>query len=146
MKKRYLAIALGMVLFIATVAFAIDWTTANQATVAWDAITYQLDPGERVTYVVYLANAKTDPNKANPVEVAQTQATQQTVTLGTKGSYFVGVKSVIEIDDGAGNWSAASESAIGWSDDPQYAQGGAIFGLRFYPAPNVPTELRPVSG
>lgn len=151
-KKWRMAWALAAVLLVATAAWAVDWYTANQASVAWDAVTTDAngDPipgtGERITYVVYLANAQTDPNKTNPVEVGSTQDTQMTITLGTKGSFYVGTKSVLEADDGAGGWTVASESEVVWSDDPQAVQGGVTFGIRFYPAPSAPGGLRPVTG
>jgi hypothetical protein len=148
-KKVWLALALSVMLLVAPPVFALDWHTANQSTVAWDAVVTDVDgntvpaAGERVTYVVYLANSVTDPNKANPVEVGSTQALTFLITLGTKGSYYAGVKAVLEADDGAGGWVAANESAIVWSDDPQYVQDGVTFGLRFYPAPSAITGLRP---
>jgi hypothetical protein len=148
-KKHWIMAAFMAVLLTATVAWALEWHTANQATVAWDAVTTDVSgnpvpaAGERVTYVVYLANAATDPNKTNPAEVGSTQNTTLTFTLGAKGSYFVGLKSVLEADDGAGNWTKASESEVAWSDDPQYAQGGVTFGIRYYPAPSAPGGLRP---
>jgi hypothetical protein len=150
-KKWFMAGALVAALLLTPAAWAQDWHTANQSTVAWDAVTTDADgnpvpgAGERVTYVIYLANAVTDPNKDNPAEIGTTQDLQLLITLGTKGSYWVGVKSVLEVDDGQGGWTTASESIIGWSDDPQYAQGGVTFGLRYYPAPSVPGGLRPVT-
>lgn len=130
-------------------ALAVDWVTANQATVAWDEVTTDvngpitLEPGERLTYVVYLANSITDPDKANPTEVGRTQALTYTITLAQKGSYYAGVRCIMEVDDGTGTWSQVSESEVAWSDDPQYVQGGVTFGIRFYPALSVPGGLRP---
>lgn len=151
-KKQWMVATFMAVMLVATAAWALDWHTANQATLAWDAVTTDAAgntipaAGERVTYVVYLANSVTDPNKANPVQVGSTQDTQLTITLGTKGSYFVGIKSVLESDNGAGGWTAASESEVVWSDDPTYVQGGVTFGLRYYPAPSAPVGLKPVTG
>jgi hypothetical protein len=151
-KKWRMVWALAAVLLAATSVWALDWYTANQATVAWDAVTTDVngDPvpgtGERITYVVYLANSQTDPDKSNPVEVGSTQDTQLVITLGTKGSYYMGVKSVVEAGNDTDGWTVASESEVAWSDDPQYAQGGVTFGLRFYPAPSVPGGLRPITG
>lgn len=149
-KKWQIAWVLAAVLLVAPAVWALDWHTANQSTIAWDAVTTDANgdpiPGadERITYVVYLANAQTDPTKANPTEVGTTQNTQLTITLNTKGQFFVGIKSMIETGNDTDGWIVASESAVAWSDDPQFAQGGATFGLRFYPAPSAPGGLRPV--
>jgi hypothetical protein len=149
LKKYRLALALSAVLLLATTAWALDWHTANQSTVAWDAVTTDVDgnpvpaAGERLSYTLYLANSVTDPDKTNPTEVGTTQALSLVITLGVKGSYYVGIKSILEADDGAGGWTAASESGVVWSDDPQYVQGGVTFGLRYYPAPNAAGGLRP---
>ena len=136
MKK--LLFVLMFVLF-ASISFGQDWINTNQATVAWDAITYQLDTGETLIYKTYLVNAKTDPDKTSPALIGETAATEYQFTFTEKGSYFVGVKSVVRVDA-----EDVAESGIGWSDDPTYASGGATFGLRFYPAPAVPVGLRPV--
>ena len=124
---------------VASVSFGQNWVNTNQATVAWDAITYQLDTGETLIYKTYLVNAKTDPDKISPAFIGETAATEYLFTFAEKGSYFVGVKSVVRVDA-----EDVAESEIGWSDDPTYASAGATFGLRFYPVPAVPVGLRPV--
>lgn len=144
-KIKVVMIALILVMAVLTFpAGAIDWTTANKVTVGWDPVEYGLDAGERLSYIVYLVNAKTDPEKINPVEVGAVGTTEFTITLAEKGSYFVGARSVLEVDDEAGNWETVSQSVIAWSDDPQYVQDGATFGIRFYPALPALTGLRPV--
>lgn len=145
MKRKIAFFAVLLVLFLAGVALAQTWYTANQATVAWDAVTTidngdPLPPTDTIEYVVYLANAVTDPNKTNPVEVARTTNTQQVITLNVEGQYFVGCKAIRKIADG----TEVGESVIAWSDDPQYVQNGETFGLRYYLPPSAPNQLRPV--
>jgi len=137
MKK--LMIGFFIITLFSTVGVAQDWYNTNQATVAWDPTVYQLDAGETIVYRTYLANAKTDPDKANPALIGETAALEYQFTFTEKGNYFVGVQSVIKVDG-----EDVSESTIGWSDDPLFAAGGATFGLRFYPAPDAPVGLRPV--
>lgn len=140
-------ISLFVVLFLvllAGIALAQTWHTANQATVAWDAVLLDngdpIPPTDTIEYVVYLANAITDPDKNNPVEVATTTNLEQLITLNVEGSYFVGVKAVRKIADGTN----VGESAVAWSDDPQYCQNGETFGLRYFLPPAAPINMRPV--
>jgi hypothetical protein len=140
MKKRWLIIPILLVLLVlGGLALAQTWHTANQATVAWDAVA--VPAGSTVEYVVYLANAVTDPNKDNPAEVAVTTDTDQLITLNVEGSYFVGVKSRrILTADGTN----VGESDISWSDDPTRVLNGETFGLRYFVPPDAPSNLRPV--
>lgn len=145
MKKRLIVILAIFIMLIGSIALAQTWHTANQATVAWDAVTTvdngdPLPPTDTIEYVVYLSNAITDPNKNNPVEVARTTNTQQLITLNVEGSYFVGCKAIRKIADG----TEVGESVVAWSDDPQYVQNGETFGLRYFLAPAAPNQLRPV--
>lgn len=141
-------ISLFVVLFLvllAGVALAQTWHTANQATVAWDAVTTidngdPLPPTDTIEYVVYLSNAITDPNKDNPVEVARTTNLEQLITLNVEGQYFVGCKAIRKIADG----TEVGESVVAWSDDPQYVLNGETFGLRYFLPPSAPGNLRPV--
>lgn len=136
-------IVFSIIYLVVAAAFGQDWINTNQATVAWDAVQYEIDQGERLIYRTYLANAKTDPNKINPAFIGETDQLQYQFTFTEKGSYFVGLKTVVQVEE-SGTWQDVAESEIGWSDDPLYAQGGQIFGLRYYPVPLAPVGMRPV--
>jgi len=116
MKKLLLLGALLLALS-STPAQGQQWVTANQATIAWDAVTDSIDgtplpAGEKIRFIVYLSNADTDPNKTNPAEIATTEAKQHVVTLNVEGRFFVGVRSErFRIDNGA----ILSSSVIAWS-------------------------------
>ena len=144
MKRKISLFVVLLVLFLAGIALAQTWHTANQATVAWDAVLLDngdpIPPTDTIEYVVYLSNAITDPDKINPVEVATTTNLEQLITLNVEGSYFVGVKAVRKIADGTN----VGESTVAWSDDPQYVQNGQTFGLRYFLPPAAPREIRPV--
>jgi hypothetical protein len=127
------------VLVLGGLALAQTWHTTNQATVAWDAV--PVPAGSTVEYVVYLANATTDPDKTNPVEIATTTDLDQLITLNVEGSYFVGVKARRILDADGSN---VGESTVAWSDDPQYCQNGETFGLRYFVPPDAPVNMRPV--
>jgi len=132
-------------LMVAAGLSAQTWHTANQSTVAWDAVTTNTagDPipaDAVVKYTVYLANANTDPGKSNPALIAESiTETQYTFTLGTQGKFVPGVKSELWVDG-----VKEEESVIAWTDDPQYAQGDEGFGLRYFLPPKAPGGLRPM--
>ena len=131
-----------MIFIIAASGFCVDWRTTNQATVAWDAVNTLSDgsalpAGDIVKYRVYLANAITDPNKANPALIDETDLLQFTLTLNAEGRYLIGVQAV-RYD------SALAElgtSEINWSD----VNGAATpnpFGIVHYFNPAIPMNLR----
>ena len=101
---------------------------ANQFTLEWNAVTADADgdPLTDVTYEVLLANAITDSNKTNPT-VMPFSTTTATITLGVKGRYFVGVRSV---------WDDL-RSEINWGDLPD-GQTAPVFGVRFAVPPVIP--------
>lgn len=126
-------------------AHALDWHTANQTTVGWDSVPYELDENERLVYRVMVVNQLTDPGKTAPevvAEVPDTPTPTYTLTLNIKGSYLVGVKSVVQVQSADGAWTDVAESeTASWSDLPE-STGGNPFGIRFYPAPPAPINLR----
>jgi hypothetical protein len=144
MKKKFLVWFILLVFFPFTQLYALTWHTANQTTIAWDAVA--VDSGS-VEYEVFIANASTDPNKANPVSVWRGPETQTVITLSTEGQYYAGVKTWRIVDA-----STELDSVIGWSDDPNIAGDidgdgvGDPFGIRFYVPPGVIRNLKPVSG
>ena len=120
-----------------------NWVTANQKVVGWDAVTTNVEgdpiPAEdTVTYTAYLANAITDPNKSNPVEIGENITDPQfTVTLNVEGKFYFGVKSVRKSSDG----EIVGESDVVWSDDPAVVDNNATFGIRHYLPPAAPSGL-----
>jgi hypothetical protein len=148
MKKRHsiTIFALAIVFFLAATVWAVAmWKTANQATVSWDAVTTlaledgttaPLPQGDEIRYKVYLANAKTDPNKTNPALITPEAitTTQYTFTLGVEGSFFVGVKS-IQYSKVEGTMVPVGESPIAWSSNPEDSENGKTFGVRYFLPP-----------
>ena len=134
MKRLILVLAILAVLMAGT-AFALDFYNSNQVTLEWNAVTTDAD-GDAitgVTYRIYLANADTDPNKTNAVIAADgITALQKTITLGTKGRFFVGVSSLL----------GDLESVINWADELENQEGYELFGLRFAVPPHAPKNIR----
>jgi hypothetical protein len=144
MKKLLTAVAL--VILLSTPAFAVQWVTANQASVEWVAVT-TLDNGDPfpatdiLEYTVYIANATTDPNKDNPAEVGTTQDVTYAITLNVEGQFYVGVEAIRKLADD----TVVNTSPISWSDDPTKV-ATEPFGIRYYLAPTGPIGLAPVIG
>jgi hypothetical protein len=142
-RNRFLVFASVFVLFFSATAWAVVmWKTENRATVSWDAVTtlvqedgttIPLPEGDEIRYQVYLANAKTDPNKTNPALITPEAITtpQHTFTLGVEGSFFVGVKS-IQYTSVEGTMAPVAESPIAWSDNPEDSDNGKTFGIRYF--------------
>jgi len=132
-------------LFLAALANAQTWHTANQVTLEWDAVTLidldgtPLPADNTVEYEVFSANAM-DPDKTGAISLGKTTATQRIITLDVEGSFFLGVKAFRKIADG----TVVGESEVAWSDNPMYAQNGVPFGVRYFLPPVAPMNLRPV--
>jgi hypothetical protein len=139
--KSFAAILI-ITLLLVPCASSVEWKATNQATAAWDAV-ITLEGGDplpashTVKYRVYLSNAITDPDKANPALLGETDQLQFVITLNAEGKYFVGVQSV-RYDESAVEVSASS---VNWSD----VNGAATpnpFGLVHYLFPASPLNLR----
>jgi hypothetical protein len=131
MKKLISAFAL--VLLLVGISGAIEWHTANQMTVAWDANEAVVAP-DVLKYGVY---TKILPN-GEPILIHEQDATVVTITFQAEGNYIVGVTSVRYVGGASGE---RLESVINWSDingentpDP--------FGARYWIIPDPPVGLR----
>ena len=133
MKKLIISIILLLVLVMVPAANAeVVFHNANQATVAWDAVTSDIDgdPISGVTYRIYLAS-ETDPMKSDPfVAVDNITNLSATITL-TKGRFFVGIQAVCE--------DLVSE--INWGDEIEHQADVELFGLRYATLPGAPKNL-----
>ena len=133
MNRLWLVLAV-LFLLVAGTAFALDFYNSNQVTLAWNEVTTDVD-GDTitgVTYRLYLANADTDPNKVNPVIAADNvTGTEATITLGTKGRFFVGCQAVL----------GDLVSVINWADEPENMHEMELFGLRFAVPPHAPKNI-----
>jgi len=143
MKKLLVALlAIGFLFFTSTV-YALDWHTANQATVGWSEVTTlaggnPIPAGSTITYQTYLANAVTDPDKTNPSDTGIVTTNEKIYTLGTEGKYYVGVQALRNVDS-----ETLESSTIAWSDIAEFCLDGITFGLRFYLIPDNVEGLYP---
>ena len=136
--KTFLVI-IGTLFFLSGAAWGQTWHTANQATVAWDAVTTLSngDPvpaGDIVKYKVWLKNAMTG---GEPVELGEVAELEYTVTLNTEGKYFVGVSALRYTSENI----LIGESIICWSDTVACTAEGP-FGIQYFLPLMGPINLR----
>lgn len=132
MKK--LLITLILTLVFTSFAYAEPtFYNVREATLAWDLVTTDTDEDtvDGVRYKLYLVNAVTDPDKANPVEVSDTLTNYTVITL-SKGRFYVGVQAYL--DD--------LSSVINWADEIENQGDSELFGLRFAVPPKGPKYLK----
>ena len=138
---KTLGLIAGILFLMVGVCQAQTWHNLNQFTCTWDIVTTDIDgdplPADGVLhYKVYLANADTDPDKANPVQVADVTTLEATITLNTKGRYFVGVRAVWVYTD---NTALASE--INWADIIENQETVDLWAIRHHVSPKQPKNL-----
>jgi hypothetical protein len=148
MKKLSLILILIVFLAFPILVSGQEWHTANQVTITWDAVAEMSDgtailETDIVEYKIHLANAVTDPDKANPTVIGITGDTSYVITLVDEGQYFVGLQTIRKTLVGSNNEeNVIVESIIGWTDDPAIVLDGNTFGIRYFLSPMVATGVR----
>jgi len=141
MKKLTLIIAI-LAIVSAGFANAVEWHTANEKTISWDAVTTLTDgnpipANHTLKYRIYLANAITDPDKTNAALLVETDQLSYSIVLNTEGKYFAGVQTV-RYDE---NNVEVSISGINWSDiNGEYTPNP--FGIQHFIPTEMPKNLR----
>jgi hypothetical protein len=145
--KKYISsalVALFMLFTTVTVVRAEVWYPANQATMAWDAVTTTVDsngveaavdPSE-ISYEIFRTDAAA-PDKENAESLGTTTELTFLITFTDGGKYMIGVRAIRTVP----GFSETLPSAIAWSDDP-VATSGNPFGVQFLSSPSAPTALR----
>jgi hypothetical protein len=131
MKKITLIMA---IMLLAAPALALDWTKANQVTVAWDE-GGSYAQGEVIKYRVYKVPATQDKSAATVAGL--TDQRQFTVTFDSPGKFLLGVQTVLFFDD-----IEEEQAGISWSDDPLAVKDGVTFGVKYFSTPVKATGLR----
>ncbi len=124
--KKILCIVL-FILLACSVAHAQTWFTANQVTVAWDAVA-KVQPTDAIKYQVYLRIGTTGDGAAYGTE---TEAIQQTITFSAEGSWFIGVKALRYVQ---GEATPIPSATISWSNEGEDTNNNP-FGVRYLVAP-----------
>lgn len=145
MKRGCFLVCVFAIMSLATMpAHAQVWQTANEATIAWDAVTKLLDGStipttDQVRYNVFIKNKKT----GTVTPIGSTPNLQHTIVFSLEGRYFPGVSAVrlVIAEDGV-TVEETMESEVSWSDNPEVCYQGQTFGIRYFVHPNQPRGLR----
>jgi len=134
MKKIFsILLTMVMVLFFGMTVQAIEWHTANQITVAWDANPDVTAP-DVLKYGVY---TKMLPN-GEPVLLHEQDTTVVTITFQAEGRYIIGVTSIRYVGSATGE---RLESVVNWSDE-NGVNTPVPFGAGYFTIPDPPIGLR----
>ena len=134
MRKLFIVLA---ILAVATVSQAQTWYTANQVTLAWDAVPKVLATDQANKYQVYSRNDLVSLGSKIGGEVT---ATQLVVSFTVEGRYYLGVKSVRYP---AGETVGVPSVGTAWSNVAADTANNP-FGVMYFVAPGFPSGLRRV--
>jgi len=134
MKKLFIIAA---IMIFAAPAMAQTWYTANQVTLAWDAVPKVLATDQANKYQVYSRNDLVSLGSKIGTEIT---ATQLLISLTVEGRYYLGVKAVRYP---AGETVGIESVGTAWSNVAADT-GGSPFGVMYFVAPGFPGGLRRV--
>jgi hypothetical protein len=133
MKKLLIILA---ILIFAAPAMAQTWVTANQATLAWDAVA-KIATTDTIKYQTYTKSplATSTPQKVG----GEVTATQQPITFSVEGRYFLCVETLRYPQ---GETLAIKSARMACTDVATDTQAGVATGVIYYTAPGAPGVLR----
>jgi hypothetical protein len=133
MKRLLIILA---ILIFAVPAMAQSWVTANQATLAWDAVA-KVATTDTIKYQAY---TKFGVATATPQKVGgEITATQQPITFTVEGRYFLCVEALRYAQ---GETVAIKSTRMACTDVATDTQAGVATGVVYYTAPGTPGALR----
>jgi len=140
--KRVITSLMVVLFLLVGNALAFNWVTANQVTMAWDAVTsvqttngtQPLPEGDYIEYELFLS---TQTDHSDAWSVGTTTDTQFTFTFEQEGEFYGGGKAIRYDSTG----TKLSESIIAWSDQEEYVATDT-FGFKYYYIPLPLTGLR----
>lgn len=133
MKK--LIIIIAAILILASPAFSQTWYTANQVTLAWDAVPKVQTTDQANKYQVYSRNDLVSLGQKIGGEIT---ATQLLITFTTEGKYYLGVEA---IRYPAGETTGLPSATKAWSNVAADTNNNP-FGVMFFVLPGAPGGLR----
>ena len=134
MKKFFIIMA---ILMFAAPAMAQTWHTANQVTLAWDAVSKVLTTDQANKYQVYSRNDLVSNGAPIGGEIT---ATQLVVSFTVEGRYYLGVKAIRYPQ---GETTGIPSVGTAWSNVPGDTNNNP-FGVMYFVAPGFPGGLRRV--
>lgn len=145
MKKRLLSCFVALfftVSLVVSLAWALKWHNVNTFSCSWNAVTTDIDgdplPSDTtIMYRVHLANAVTDPDKASPAMVSEVSTLNTTITLDTKGQFYIGVQAVLIFI----NANLEMVSGINWADEIADQDTVELWAVRHHAPPLKPQKF-----
>jgi hypothetical protein len=139
MKRLVINLVLAIVLMVPVFALAEEWVTANQVTVAWDAVTV---PDGTVSYFVYVKNTGTGNllgtiDTVNGKALLETTNLQAAIAFTEEGKYHIGVATK-RIPNGQ---TEELVSIVNWSNVNGESTPNP-FGVSYFVIPASPINLR----
>jgi hypothetical protein len=135
LKKLFFTSALLFVVLFSVPVLAQTWYTANQVTLAWDAVPKVLATDQANTYQVYSRNDLVSLGSKIGGEVT---ATQLLISLSAEGRYYLGVKT---IRHPVGETVGIPSIGTAWSNVAADTNNSP-FGVSYFAAPIFPGGLR----
>ena len=134
--KRLVTI-IGIIALLTTSAFAVEWTTANQSTVGWDAVTQNVDgepfpEGDTIEYDVFLVKESSTDRNADKIKKGTTADLQYVFTFDQEGRWLAGLQAV---RTPAASPEDIKRSAIIWSDSIDVTFVPVPFGFIYFANP-----------
>jgi hypothetical protein len=138
MKKLLIIIS---ILLTASLSNAQTWWTANQVTVAWDAVAPPKDAqGVDLPGVIkYQTYYRTDLVSLGTILGGEVEQPQATVTVPGEGRFWLGVETVRYVD---GQPTPFRSTRKAWSNVAEDCGPDGPFGVMFFIAPGSPGGLK----
>jgi hypothetical protein len=134
--KKILMIA-AILILTALSTHAQTWHTANQVTVAWDAVAPTAS-GDTIRYQVY---SRTDTVSAGQAVGGEVTATQLLISFAQEGRYYLGVETIRYPQGETVGIRSANKA---WSNVATDCGPDGPFGVVYYVAPGAPGGIRRV--
>jgi hypothetical protein len=135
-KKLIVAFTVILLIAAAGAAHAVEWTVANQSTIAWDAVTITaqgntIPSDDIVKYQVYIVKEGALKGTAIP-SGTEIETLQHTITFTEEGRWLAGVQSIRAPAESPAD---VQKSGITWSDAIDVTAVPVPFGFIFFEAP-----------
>lgn len=132
--KRFLLCSI-LALISTIPAAAVEWHTVNQVKVNWVHELGDKIPADQITFNLHVANALTDPQATNPVQVVSSITEgPYTLTLNADGDYYIGVSAVRTV-----NGKIVAVSGIRWGKEGTSTTAG--WGVSYWEKPEMPSSI-----
>jgi hypothetical protein len=123
----------------------VDWTTANQSTVAWDPVTQTSDgtvipAGDTMEYNLFLVKAASSDRNADKILKDTVTTTEYVFTFDQEGRWLAGIQAIRTPEASPED---KKYSGIIWSDNADTTLVPKPFGFIYFATPADPGGFGP---